>query len=136
MAKTYSGRVVIPGDKIEEYFELLKAAEEERAPFLQHLMALHADFYDHLAERYTERTALKHAGVVEMFIEFIGRYTDVQDISEITRGLVNTHFRKWWKRKVWDSSTRDDLRIALKKFFRFLASEKGIVNEKALKALE
>ena len=40
---------------------------------------------------------------------------------------VNTHFRKWWKRKVWDSSTRDDLRIALKKFFRFLASEKGIV---------
>ena len=49
MAKIYSGRVVIPGDKIEEYFELLKAAEEERAPFLQHLMALHADFYDHLA---------------------------------------------------------------------------------------
>ena len=39
MAKIYSGRVVIPGDKIEEYFELLKAAEEERAPFLQHLMA-------------------------------------------------------------------------------------------------
>jgi len=136
MAKIYSGRVVIPGDKIEEYFELLKAAEEERAPFLQHLMALHADFYDHLAERYTKRTALKHAGVEEMFIEFIGRYTDVQDISEITRGLVNTHFRKWWKRTVWDSSTRDDLRIALKKFFRFLASEKGIVNEKALKALE
>ena len=136
MAKVYSGKVVIPGDKIEEYFEILKAAEEERAPFRQYLMTLHADFYDHLAELYRERTARKHAGVVEMFIEFIAGYTDVEDITEITRGMVNTHFRKWWKRKVWDSSTPDDLRVALKKFFRFLASEKGIVNEKALKALK
>lgn len=136
MAKVYTGSVSIPGDKIEDYLKLMKAAEEERAPFRQHLVELHDEFYDYLSGKYTERTARKHAGVVEMFIEFICRYTDVQDISEITRGMVNTHFRKWWKRKVWDSSTPDDLRVALKKFFAFLGSEKEIVNEKALKALE
>ncbi len=135
MAKVYSGRVSIPGDKIQEYFELMQAAEKERAPFREHLMTLQADFYDHLADRYSERTARKHASIIGMFVEFICRYTDVQDISEITRGMVNSHFRAWWKRKVWDSSTPDDLRVALKKFFAFLASEKGIVNEKVLKAL-
>jgi site-specific recombinase XerD len=135
MSKVFTGRVSIPGDKLQEYFELMKAAEEERAPFREHLMTLQADFYEHLAERYSDHTARKHASIVEMFVEFICRYTDVQDVSEITRGMVNSHFRAWWKRKVWDSSTPDDLRVALKKFFTFLASEKGMVNENALKAL-
>lgn len=136
MAKVYTGTVSIPGDKIEEYLKLMKAAEEARAPFRQHLLELNEEFYDYLSAKYSQRTAGKHAGVVQIFIDFICRYTDVQDISEITRGMVKTHFRQWWKRKVWDSSTPDDLRVALKKFFAFLASEKGIVNEKALKALE
>jgi hypothetical protein len=50
--------------------------------------------------------------------------------------MVNTHFKQWWKRKVWDSTTPDQLKVALKKFFTFLAAEKGIVNEKVLKALD
>ena len=50
--------------------------------------------------------------------------------------MVNIHFKKWWKRKVWDSTTPDQLRLSLKKFFKFLATEKKIVNEKALKALQ
>ena len=136
MAKVYTGRVSIPGDKIEEYIAFLKSAEEERAPFRQHLMGLQGEFYDYLAARYSDRTARKHAGVVEMFIEFICRYTDVMDISEITRGMVNTQFQQWWKRKVLDSSTPDERSVALKKFFGFLASEKGIVNEKALNRLK
>jgi site-specific recombinase XerD len=136
MAKVYTGRVAIPGDKFHEYLNLLEAAAKERAPFRKGLEALRTEFYDFLAGKVSERTARKHVGTVEMFIEFICQYTDVQDISEITKGMVNTHFRTWWKRKVWDSSTPDDLRTALKKFFHFLASEKDIVNEKVLKALE
>jgi len=136
MAKVFKGRVVIPVDRIDEYIELMKAAEKERAPFREELLALHEDFYDYLYDKYTERTARKHAMVVEMFIEFLCRYTDVRDISEITRGIVGSHFREWWKRKVWDSRNPDDLRVALKKFFGFLAAEKNIVNEKAIKALE
>jgi len=136
MAKVYTGKVVIPGDRIEEYIELLRAAEKETAPFREKFLALHGEFYDHLCEKYSECTARKHAGIIEMFIQFICRYTDVRDISEITRGMVNTHFQEWWRRKVWDSSKPNDRRVALKKFFRFLAAEKKIVNEKALKALE
>jgi hypothetical protein len=49
--------------------------------------------------------------------------------------MVNTHFKKWWKRKVWDSTSPDELAIALRKFFLFLSEEKNIVNEKVLKAL-
>jgi len=50
--------------------------------------------------------------------------------------MVNTHFKNWWKRKVWDSTTPDQLRVALRKFFVFLAENKGIVNAKVLKALQ
>ena len=135
MAKVYTGKVLISGGKLQDYFELMEAAERERAPFREHLTQLQADFYDYLAARYSERTARKHASIVWMFVEFICRYTDVQDITEITRGMVNSQFRAWWKRKVWDSRTSDDLRVALRKFFAFLESEKGIANEKALKAL-
>ena len=56
-------------------------------------------------------------------------------LYEITRGMVNTHFRAWHKRKVWDSATPNDLRVALKKFFEFLATEKGIEVPKVLEAL-
>ena len=135
MAKVYTGKVVIPGDKIDEYLRLLRAAEERKAPFREVLVGLQGEFHDYLRAKYTEHTARKHADVIQMFVEFLCTYTDVQAVEEVTRGVVNTHFKKWWKRKVWDSTTPDDLRVALRKFFRFLAAEKGIVNDKALKAL-
>jgi hypothetical protein len=50
--------------------------------------------------------------------------------------MVNTHFKSWWRRKVLDATTQDELGVALRKFFKFLADERGIVNEKALKALK
>lgn len=135
MAKVYTGKVVIPGDKLEEYFKLMQEAEEKREPFRQYLLNLQQEFYQFLQGKYSERTARQHASIVELFVEFICRYTDVEQIEEITRGMVNTHFKQWWKRKVWDSTTPDQLKVALKKFFTFLASEKGIVNEEALKGL-
>ncbi len=135
MAKVYTGKVSIPGDKIEDYFKLLKEAEERRAPFRQRLTDLNAEFYEYLLSKFSEKTARKHTGIVGLFIDFICGYTDVESIDEITRGMVNTHFKQWWKRKVWDSTTPDQLTVALKKFFIFLATEKGIVNEKAMKGI-
>jgi hypothetical protein len=35
MAKVYKGKVAIPGDKIEEYFNLLAKAEKQREPLRQ-----------------------------------------------------------------------------------------------------
>ena len=135
MPKVFTGRVVIPGDKIDEYFQALQAVEEARQPFRQFLEGLNDEFAEHLAQKFSERTIRKHTGIVDMFIEFVIRQTDVENIDEITRGIANTHFRKWYKRKVWDSATQNDLKVALRKFFTFLSEEKGITNEKVLKGL-
>lgn len=135
MAKVYTGKVFIPGDKFAEYLKLMEEAEKAREPFRQQLTILNEDFHKMLLTKYSERTADKHSNIVYLFIEFIIQQTDAESIDEITRGMVNTHFKQWWKRKVWDSTTPEQLKVALKKFFTFLATEKGIVNEKALKGL-
>lgn len=136
MAKVYTGKVIIPGDKLDEFFKVMQEAEERREPFRQSLLSLNSEFHQFLLTRYSERTARKHASIVELFVDFICRRTDVERIEEITRGMVNTHFKKWWKRKVWDSTSPDELTVALRKFFVFLATEKNIVNEKVLRALQ
>ena len=136
MPKVYTGKVVIPGDKMDEYFKLMQEAEERREPFRYSLLELKQEFYEHVLAKYSERTAGKHASVIDLFIEFISRQTDVDSIEEITRGMVNTHFKQWCRRNVWGSPSPDQLRVSLKKFFTFLAKEKGIVNEKALKSLQ
>lgn len=136
MAKVFKGRVVIPGDKIQEYFQALQEAEAARAPFRESLEQLNQEFADYLATKYTPKTVRKHTGIVDLFIDFICVYTDVEQIEEITRGMVNSHFRSWYRRKVIDSATESDLRVALKKFFQFLATEKGITHQKVLNALK
>ncbi len=136
MARVFTGRVVIPGDKIDQYFAALEAAEIEREPFKQLLEKLNQEFANFLAAKYVAKTVRKHTGIVDMFIDFICRYTDVEKIADITKGMVNSQFRSWYKRKVWDSATESDLRVALKKFFQFLATEKGIINQKVLDALK
>lgn len=135
MATVFTGKVAIPFEKIDEYFDLMKEVEKKREPFKLHFKQLNEDFYQYLSFKFTEKTANKHTGIVDLFIDFICNYTDVEDIKDITKGMVNTHFKQWWKRKVWDSTTPEQLKVALKKFFIFLANEKGIVNDKVLKAL-
>lgn len=136
MAKVFTGRVIIPGDKIQEYFQAMAAAEEARRPFREYLEGLNQEFAEHLAQKFSDRTVKKHAGIVAMFIEFVVSQTDVESIEEITRGIANTHFQKWYKRKVWDSTTPDDRKVALRKFFTFLSQERGITNEKVLSGLK
>ena len=136
MAKVYSGKVAVPLEKFGDYLKIVEEAQKKREPFRLQLVELNEEFHEYLLMKYTERTARKHSTITDLFIEFICRQTDVENIDEITRGMVNTHFKKWWKRKIWDSTTPDQLRVALKKFFTFLATEKGIVNEKAMKGLQ
>ncbi len=130
MAKVYTGKVAIPGDKIGEYFKLMEEAQKQREPFRCHLVELNKEFHKYLLAKYSEKTARKYSTIIDLFIDFICWQTDADSIEEITKGMVNTHFKQWWKRKVWDSTTPDQLKTALKKFFIFLATEKGIVNHK------
>ena len=136
MAKVLTDRVVIPGDKIEQYFEALQQAESSRAPFRQSLEHLNQEIAQFLATKYVLKTVRKHTGLIELFIHFICGYTDVEKIEDITKGMVNSHFRSWYKRKVLDSATESDLRVALRKFFQFLANEKGIAHQKVIYALK
>jgi hypothetical protein len=134
MAKVFTGKVVIPADQIEAYFEALAEAEEERRPFREELEELNAEFEQYLEAKYSRRTARKHGGVVALFIHFLCEYTDVAALEEVTRGMANSAFRQWYKRKVLAATDADELRVALKKFFQFLAAEKGIVNVTVLES--
>jgi site-specific recombinase XerD len=136
MARVFTGKVVIPGDKLEEYLQAIEAAEAIRAPFRQFLEQLNQEFSDFLAIKYVQKTVRKHTVIVDLFIDFICGYTDVETIEDISKGMVNSHFRSWYKRKISDSATESDFRVALKKFFQFLASEKGIIHQKVLDALK
>ncbi|KAM3093871.1 hypothetical protein ACKFKF_28230 [Phormidesmis sp. 146-12] len=136
MAKVFTGKVVIPGDRINEYFEALQQAETNRAPFRKSLEQLNQDFAEFLATKYVPKTVRKRTGIVDLFIDFICGYTDVEQIEDITKGMVNSHFRNWYNRKVMDSATESDLRVALRKFFQFLATEKGMTHQKVLDALK
>ncbi len=132
MPRVSTGQVAIPGDQIEAYLAARAEAEEARRPFRRYLEGLCAEFEQHLAARYSPKTARKHAQIVALFVDFLCDYTDVETIEEITRGMATSAFRHWYKRKVLDAATADDLRVALKRFFQFLATEKGIHNPRVL----
>jgi site-specific recombinase XerD len=136
MARVFTGKVMISGNRINEYLDMLQEAEVARAPFRESLEQLNQEFGEYLATKYVTKTVRKHTGIVDLFIHFICGYTDVEQLEDITKGIVNSHFRSWYERKVMDSATESDLRVALRKFFQFLATEKGMTYQKVLDALK
>ena len=135
MPEVYTSKVVIPGDQIDAYLAAMREAEEARAPFRELLTRLNDEFGVSLEKKYSRRTARKHTSVVDLFIIFLCDYTDVARLEDVTRGMVNSHFRRWYRSKVLDRMDPDETRVALKKFFGFLDQEKGIHNPTALDAL-
>jgi hypothetical protein len=135
MPEVYTGKVLIPGDQIDDYLVAMKEAEEARAPFRRSLDEFNAAFAASLEKKYSRRTVLKHTSIVDLFIIFLCDYTDVERLEDVTRGMVNSHFRRWYRGKVLDRMDADETRVALKKFFVFLDQEQGIHNPKALEAL-
>ena len=131
MAKVFMGKVIIPGDKINDYLQAMEKAEKEVEPFREMLEGLNQEFEAYLTEQFSVRTARKHSCKVALFIDFLCWNTDVKSIDEITRGIANSHFRKWYMGKIGDCS-ENELKSAIKKFFQFLAEKKDIRNEKVL----
>ena len=86
MAKVSTGKIIIPGDQIDNYLEAMAEAEAAREPFRTSLKGLNQEFADYLDQKYVKKTVRKHANIVNMFIEFICRQTDVETIEEITKG--------------------------------------------------
>src|ERR671921_660764 len=119
MPQIFTGKVVIPGEQLPQYLEA-------REPFRRHLEGLNAAFGAWLAAKYTRKTVLKHTGVVDLFIDFLCDYTDLERLEDVTRGMVNSGFRNWAKRKVWGGPDADELRVGLRKFFGYLDTHQGI----------
>jgi site-specific recombinase XerD len=131
MAKVFTGKVLISEDNIKDYLQVMEKAEKEKAPFREMLDELNQEFEAYLTEQFSVRTARKHSCKVALFIDFLCWNTDVKSIDEITRGIANSHFRKWYMSKIGNCS-ENELKSAIKKFFQFLAEKKDIRNEKVL----
>src|SRR5687768_13075021 len=102
MPQIFTGKVVIPGEQLPQYLAAMAETEAAREPFRRHLEALNGAFGAWLATKYTRKTVLKHTGVVDLFIDFLSDYTDLERLEDVTRGMVNSGFRNWARRKVWD----------------------------------
>lgn len=135
MPQIFTGTVEIPGEQLPQYLEAMAEAEAARASFRRQVESLNTEFEVALARKYTRTTVRKHTFVVSLFIDFLCDYTDVERLEDVTRGIVNSGFRRWVKRKVWDGPDADALRVSLRKFFQFLATSKGIRAPHALAAL-
>ena len=135
MACVVTGRIEIPGEKLSEYLQALEDAEQATAPFRKQLERFNREFERSLQTKFSARTARKHASIIEVFIDFVCWQTDVRSIDEITRGIANSSFRKWYRSKTGEGSD-SELKTAVKKFFQFLDREKGITNEAVLKSFQ
>jgi site-specific recombinase XerD len=135
MARVFRGKIAIPGDQMEAYFQALEQFEHDKQPLRTQLEHCAHDFAQTLARQYTPRTVRKHEQILALFIDFVCWDTDVRCMEEITRGIANSHFRQWYQRKVGDQ-TESELKATIKKFFHFLAEAKGIRNEAVLKSFQ
>lgn len=131
MARVFRGKIAIPGEEMDAYLEALGRFEREKAPLRTQLEQYAEDFARTLAQRYTPKTVRKYTAILGLFIEFVCWQTDVQRVEEITRGIAHSAFRQWYRRKVGDR-TESELKTAVRKFFQFLAQEKGVRNEAVL----
>ena len=109
--------------------------DNECLSFEQQFRRLQEAFCRDLTRQYSARTVRRHRMVLQVFFDFLCDETAVASLEQVTKGMVNSGFRRWYHRKVWDQTSDSELRATLKKFFRFLAKKKGIENVRALEAL-
>src|SRR5262245_60607081 len=135
MARVFRGKIAITSGRMQAYFDAFGQCEQEKTPMRAQLEQCAQDFARVLGQQYTPKTVRKHTAIIALFIDFVCWDTDVRRIDEITRGIANSAFRQWYLRKVGDR-TESELKTAIKRFFQFLAQEKGITNEAVLKSFQ
>ncbi len=135
MARVVTGKIEIPGNQLPAYFQAMEEFEQAKGSLRQQLEQLKGEFERDLQRTVSARTARKHALVIELFIDFVCWQTDVYRLDEITRGIANSYFRRWYRSKTGEG-TDSELKTAVKKFFQFLDREHGITNEAVLKSFQ
>lgn len=135
MAKVFSRQISILGKQIDNYIETPRDHKTEFKPLRRQLQQLNGEFKRFLGRSFTPKTVRKHSGVIALFIDFLEWNTDVTSIDDITRGIANSYFRTWYLNG-FNDLRESELKTAIKKFFRFLAEQKNIVNEPVLKSFK
>ena len=135
MARVFRGKIAIPGDQMEAYFEALGQFENAKAPMRKQLEQCARDLERALAQQYAPKTVRKHMAIIALFIDFVCWDTDVCRIEEMTRGIANSAFRQWSLRKGGDR-TASELKTASQTFCPCLTPDKGITNEAVLKSFQ
>ena len=131
MTKVYAGNAEF--ESIEDYLAAMEAWEQHRAPFKAQAETLADEFIDYLDEHgLSKRTIRKHGQNIEIFIVYLTQYTDADDFATVRKGVVNTEFFRWYRRKVLNRLDQASLQSTTRKFFKFLAERKDIYNEKVL----
>jgi hypothetical protein len=124
------------GRKAQEVDPAVGAARyDEWLVFERQCRRLRGDFCRSLALQYSPWTVCRHRNILQVFFDYLCDETAVTDLEQVTKGMVNSGFRRWYHHKVWDRTSDSELRTTLKRFFRFLAQKKGIENASALEAL-
>jgi hypothetical protein len=94
MAHVFRGKIAIPGDQLEAYFQTLGKFEQDKKPLRKQLEQYAHDFEHTLAQQYAPKTVRKHMAIIALFIDFVCWDTDVRRLEEITRGIANSDFRQ------------------------------------------
>ena len=55
MAKVFTGKVLISGDNIKDYLQVMEKAEKEKKPFREILDELNQEFEAYLTEQFSVR---------------------------------------------------------------------------------
>ncbi len=100
-----------------------------------YLEYLQSKFKEHLSRNLSSRTVNKQVAIVGLLIDFLCSDCDLKKMDDITVGMANSYFRKWYLSKVGDA-TESELKTAVKKFFLFLNDEVGVGNEKVLNSFK
>ena len=93
--------------------------------FTKYLEKLNSDFEKYLTTKYLKRTAYKHSVIVGYFIDFAPFDYGITSIEQITKSIYNSKFWTWHQSKIGDY-TKDEVKVAMKKFAIFLEQEKNI----------
>ena len=125
-------KIVVSGNLMEKFLKSNDKVDE----FENHLLELNKEYSEFLSTKITQKTVRKHTQTSDLFISFLCFDNGIKNFDEITVGVANSYFRKWYRSKIDPSVGETELKGSIKKFFQFLYVNKEIpFNDKVLKSL-
>ena len=88
MPHVFRGKIAIPGDQMEAYFEALGQFENAKAPMRKQLEECARDFERALAQHYAPKTVRKHMAIIALVIDFVCWDTEISCAGILTSAAL------------------------------------------------